>query len=65
MDTTVYIGFCEYGYSGQSEFGDRPILTDLRQYKKCDLLFSDLKFWPLYSEIATVEVVIPNGLEQK
>ena len=27
---------------------DRPILTDLRQYKKCDLLFSDLKFWPLY-----------------
>ena len=40
-------------------------LTDLRQYINSDLVFSDLKFWPLFSEIATVEVVIPNGLEQK
>ena len=38
-------------------------LTDLRQYKS-DIVFSDLKF-PLCSEIATVEVVTPNGLEQK
>ena len=35
-------------------------LTDLRQY-----INSDLKFRPLYSEIATVEVVIPSSLEQK
>ena len=40
-------------------------LTDLRQYINSDLIFSDLKFRPLYSEIATVEVVIPSGLEQK
>ena len=39
-------------------------LTDFRQYIKSDILYSDLKF-PLCSEIATVEVVIPNGLEQK
>ena len=40
-------------------------LTDLRQYINSDLVFSDLKFRPLYSEIATVEVVTPSSLEQK
>ena len=40
-------------------------LTDVHQYINSDLVFSDLKFRPLYSEIATVEVVIPSGLEQK
>ena len=40
-------------------------LTDLHQYINSNLVFSDLKFRPLYSEIATVEVVIPSGLEQK
>ena len=40
-------------------------LTDLRQYINSDLVFSDLKFRPLYSEIATVKVVIPSGLKQK
>ena len=40
-------------------------LTDLRQYINSEHVFSDLKLWPLYSEIATVEVVIPSGLEQK
>ena len=40
-------------------------LTDLRQYINSDLVFSDLKFRPLYSEIATVKVVIPTGVEQK
>ena len=40
-------------------------LTDLSQYIDSDLVFSDLKFQILYSEIATVEVVIPSGLEQK
>ena len=39
-------------------------LTDLRHYINSDLVFSDLKFWPLYSEKATVKVVIPNGLEK-
>ena len=37
-------------------------LTDLHQYLDSDLVFSDLKFRALYSEIATVEVVIPSGL---
>ena len=40
-------------------------LTDVHQYINSDLVFSDLKFRPLYSEIATVEVVTPSGLEQK
>ena len=35
--------------------------TDLRQYINSDLVFSDLKFRPLCSEIATVKVVIPSG----
>ena len=38
-------------------------LTDLRQYINCDLVFSNLKFEPLSSEIVTVKVVIPNGLK--
>ena len=40
-------------------------LTDPCQYINSDLVFSDLKFRPLYSEIATVKVVIPSGLEPK
>ena len=40
-------------------------LTDLHQYINSDLVFSDLKFRVVYSEIVTVEVVIPSGLEQK
>ena len=39
--------------------------TDLRQYINSDLVFSPLKFWPLCSEIAAVEVVIPSEFEQK
>ena len=35
-------------------------LTDLRQYINSDLVFSDLKFRVVYSEIVTVEVVIPR-----
>ncbi len=40
-------------------------LTDLRQYIKSDLALSDSKFRPLCSEIASVEVVIHSGPEQK
>ena len=36
-------------------------LTEFRQYINSDLEFNDLKFWALCSEIATVEVVVPNG----
>ena len=38
-------------------------VTDLRQYINSNLVFRDLKFGPLCSEIATVKVVIPNGLK--
>ena len=37
-------------------------VTELCQYLNSDLVFSDLKFQPLCSEIATVKVVIPSGL---
>ena len=37
-------------------------LTDLCQYINSDLVFSNLKFWALFTEIATVEVVIPTGM---
>ena len=40
-------------------------LTDFRHYMNSDFVFSELKLWPLYSEIATVEVVIPSGFKQK
>ena len=40
---------------------DRAV-TDLRQYMNSGLVFSDHKF---RSEITTVEVVIPSGLEHK
>ena len=47
------------------DFATARALADLGQYMNSDFVFSDLKFWPLHSEIATVKVVIPNGLEQK
>ena len=37
-------------------------LADLCLYMNSDLVFSDLKFRAVNSEIATVEVVIPSGL---
>ena len=37
------------------------LVTGLRQYINSDLVFSDLKFLLLCSEIATVKVVIPSG----
>ena len=37
-------------------------LTDLHQYINSDLVFSNLKLQPLYSEIATVEVAISYKL---
>ena len=37
-------------------------LTDLRLYMNSNLVFSNLKFRAVYSEVATVEVVIPSGL---
>ena len=53
------------GIAANLDLATARALTDLRQYINSDLVFSDLKFRPLHSEIATVDVVIPSGLEQK
>ena len=39
-------------------------LTDLHQYINSNLVFSDLKFWALFTVIATVAVVIPSGMSR-
>ena len=59
------LGFATMDIAANLDLATARALTDLRQYINSDLVFSDLKFRPLYSEIATVEVVIPSGLEQK
>ena len=59
------LGFATMDKAANLDLATARALTDLRQYINSDLVFSDLKFRPLYSEIATVEVVIPSGLEQK
>ena len=59
------LGLATMDIAGNLDLATARDLTDLRQYINSDLVFSDLKFQPLYSEIATVEVVIPSGLEQK
>ena len=38
-------------------------VTDLRQYINSNLVFRDLNYGLICSEIATVKVVIPNGLK--
>ena len=53
------------GLAANLDLATSRALTDFRQYINSDLVFSDLKFQPLCSEIAAVEVVIPSGLEQK
>ena len=53
------------GLVANPDFATSRALTDFRQYINSDLVFSDLKFWPLCSEISSVEVVIPSGLERK
>ena len=51
---TVYIGFCDYGFSGQSGYSDRnPVYGPLLLHNS-DLGYNDLQFWPLCSKIATV-----------
>ena len=59
------MGFATMDIAVNLDLATARALTDLCQYINSDLGFSDLKFRPLYSEIATVEVVIPSGLEQK
>ena len=56
------MGFATMDVTADMDLATARALTDLHQYINSDLVFSDLKFRVLYSEIATVEVVIPSGL---
>ena len=50
----MYIGFCDYGLSGQSGYSDRYPLDGPPLLHDSDLGFNDLQFRLLCSEIATV-----------
>ena len=52
---TVYFGFCYYGLSGQSRYSGHSFVDGPLSLCDSDLGYNDLKFWPLCSEIATIE----------
>ena len=54
IDTTVYIGFCDYGFSGKSGYSDRNPVYGPLSLINSDLGYNDLQFWPLCSKIAAV-----------
>ena len=56
------LGFAIMDIAANLDLATAKALTDLHEYINSDLVFSDLKFRALYSEMATVEVVIPSGL---
>ena len=47
------------GKAANLDLVTKRAVTDLHQYKNIDL-----KFQPLYSEIAPIKVVIPNGFKE-
>ena len=55
IEITVYIGFCDYGYSGQSGYSDRNLVDGPLSLYNSDLGYNDLQFRHLCSEIATVD----------
>ena len=55
------MGYATMGLAANLDLATARGLTDFRQYINSDLVFSDLKFRPLCSEIETVKVVIPSG----
>ena len=52
------------GLAANLDLATARALTDFRQYINSNLVYKDLKFRPLCSEIATVKVVKPSGHEQ-
>ena len=54
-DYTVYIGFYDYGFSGQSGYSDRNPVDGPPSLHNSDPGYNDPQFWPLCSEIATVD----------
>ena len=61
-DRLSTLGFTTRGLAVDLALATGRAVTDLRQYINSDLVLSDLKFGPLFSAIATVKVIIPNGL---
>ena len=55
------LGFTTRGLLANLDVAIGRAVTELCQYLNSDLVFSDLKFQPLCSEIATVKVVVPSG----
>ena len=53
------------GLAANLDLATARALTEFPQYINRDLEFNDLEFRPLCSELETVEVVIPSGLEKK
>ena len=56
------LGFATMYIAANLDLATARALTDLRQYINSDLVFSNLKFRAVYSEITTVKVVIPSVL---
>ena len=56
------MGFTTRGLAANLDLATGRAVTELCQYLNSDLVFSDLKFLLLCSEIATIKVVIPNEL---
>ena len=54
-DNTVYIGFCDYGFSGQSGYSDRNLVDGPPSLHDSDHGYNDLKFLHLCSDIVTVK----------
>ena len=55
------LGFTTRGLAANLDIATGRAVTELCQYLNSNLVFSDLKFLPLRSEMATVKVVIPSG----
>ena len=56
------LGFATMDIAANLDLATAKSLTDLCQYINSDLVFSDLKFRTVFTEIVTVEVVIPSGM---
>ena len=54
------MGFTTRGLAANLDIATGRAVTELCQYLNSNLVFSDLKFLPLRSEMATVKVVIPS-----
>ena len=61
FQNTVYIGFCYYGFSGQSGYSDLNPFDGPPSLHDSYLGYNALKFRPLCSEIVNIEVTLRSG----